>query len=71
MFFCTVNKQPDFKNLPIYYNFYRLSRGQNEIVKTFLNYLRRCFNDMKLFDSEYIVYFRLALPTNFEEWMKC
>lgn len=65
MFFGTTFKQPDPKDLPVYFTFTRLTRRYTEVVRTYFNYLDRCEKSNKHFDSEHIVFFRLAETIEF------
>lgn len=41
------------------------------MVRTYLNYLSRCQESPANFNSEYIVFARLAQTLNFESWLEC
>lgn len=59
MFFGTTRAQPDKTSLPVYYDFSRLSRHPNEIIKAMFNYFDRT---KKQSDSDHvnIAYIRIA-----------
>lgn len=71
MFFGTTFKQPNSKDLPVYFTFRRLSRRPTEVVRTYFNYLDRCEKQHKNFNDEHIVFFRIAQTIGFDSWLKC
>jgi hypothetical protein len=59
--------------MPVFFTFTKLTHRPTEVVKTYFNYLSRCQKeiDNERYDTENIVYVRMAQSTKLESWIEC